>query len=432
MQSTPRLSLPLIQPGQAQKHITHNEALIRLDMMSAVSVISDSLSEPPENPADGDSYCVGNAPTGAWAGLVGQIVMWIGTQWNHLPSPEGLLMFVHDIGVWMIRTDVGWEGLNPDAAADLTAQSLFVNTTADPQNRVSVKTRSMLLSHDDVTPDGGDVRLSLNKAGMNDTASFLLANAYQSRAEIGLVGNDDLSIRVSADGQMFLPAITVSAATGQVSLPQGLSGPVTLSGEPVGSLPAYDELYLDPTGGNDANDGLSAVSAVKTVQGLASRFRIGRWLRIFLLGDINWDHYVQISYPVHKMTFAGVTAAGAYTKRKIIVQDATNVAGYPGCLAFECHGNIEFVSVDIELASASVYPFLLFNGTTGFMATENMVISRTGSGAGHVLGIGRCFVPNFHTNLTVEASAAGYVAYDVPAGGDPNARPNFISNVTSM
>lgn len=432
METTPRLSLPLIQPGQALKHITHNEALIRLDMMSAVSVLSDSLSEPPVTVTDGDSYRVAVAGTGAWSGLDGQIVMWIGTQWNNLPSPEGLLAFVRDSGIWTIRTDTGWEALNRDAATDFTAQSLSVNTTADPHNRVSMKTRSMLVSHDDVTPEGGDVRLSLNKQSESDTASLLLTNGYQSCAEIGLVGTDDLSIRVSADGQTFLPALTISSTTGAVSLPQGLAGPVALSGQPVGSLSAYDELYLDPVGGDDANDGRSAATAVRTIAGLTARFRIGRWLRVFLLGDIDWDQYVPISYPLHKMTFAGVTSAGTYTKRKIIIQNATNVPGYPGCLAFECHGNIEFVSVDIELASASVYPFLLFNGTTGFVTTENMVMTRTGSGAGHILGTGRCFVPNFHTNLTVDASAAGYVAYDVPAGGDPNARPNFISNITSM
>ena len=40
MQTTPQFNLPLIQSGQAQKHITMNEALTRLDALAQLRLIS--------------------------------------------------------------------------------------------------------------------------------------------------------------------------------------------------------------------------------------------------------------------------------------------------------------------------------------------------------------------------------------------------------
>ena len=41
-QTSPVLSLPYIQPAQAQKHVTHNEALRILDAITQLSVIDTS------------------------------------------------------------------------------------------------------------------------------------------------------------------------------------------------------------------------------------------------------------------------------------------------------------------------------------------------------------------------------------------------------
>ena len=44
------LSLPYLQPAQAQKHVTHNEALQLLDVLVQMAVIARSLSLPPTSP----------------------------------------------------------------------------------------------------------------------------------------------------------------------------------------------------------------------------------------------------------------------------------------------------------------------------------------------------------------------------------------------
>ena len=50
------LSLPLILPAQAQKHVTHNEALLKLDLMVQLAVINRTLTVPPPLPTIGDRH----------------------------------------------------------------------------------------------------------------------------------------------------------------------------------------------------------------------------------------------------------------------------------------------------------------------------------------------------------------------------------------
>ena len=58
MATTPSLGLPLVEGGQAQKHVTVNEAFTRLDALAQLSVISRTISAPPVGPAEGDQYIV--------------------------------------------------------------------------------------------------------------------------------------------------------------------------------------------------------------------------------------------------------------------------------------------------------------------------------------------------------------------------------------
>ena len=54
MSESALLSLPLIEAGQAQKHVTHNEALLLLDAALHLAVASRSVATPPGAPAAGD------------------------------------------------------------------------------------------------------------------------------------------------------------------------------------------------------------------------------------------------------------------------------------------------------------------------------------------------------------------------------------------
>ena len=58
MDQTPNLKLPYILPSQAQKHVTHYEALRLLDAVVHLSIKSQTGTDAPETPASGDRYLV--------------------------------------------------------------------------------------------------------------------------------------------------------------------------------------------------------------------------------------------------------------------------------------------------------------------------------------------------------------------------------------
>ncbi len=91
--TTPNLGLPFILQGQAQKEVTHNEALIRLDALVHGSVRSRTLTTPPGSPANGERWIVPSGATGAWAGQTGRIAHWNVNAWVfYVPMSAGATM----------------------------------------------------------------------------------------------------------------------------------------------------------------------------------------------------------------------------------------------------------------------------------------------------------------------------------------------------
>jgi hypothetical protein len=217
MSSTPRLGLPLIEAGQAQKHVTHNEALARLDALVQASVASRRLAGPPSDPADGTAWIVAASPTGAWSGEAGSIAARIDGAWTFLTPRAGWVVWVADEAGSVIFTGSRWATTGELITSLAGLVGLGVGTTADGTNRLAVKSDAVLLSHDDVTPGSGDVRIVVNKAAAARTVSFLFQDAYSGRAEIGLSGDDDLHVKVSADGSSWTEAVSIARATGGVS-----------------------------------------------------------------------------------------------------------------------------------------------------------------------------------------------------------------------
>lgn len=91
--STPRLALPLLEPGQAQKEMTHNEALTRLDVATQASVLAEAAA-PPAAPSLGQCWLVGNAPQGAWAGQVAAVAAWTDGGWRFVAPREGMRVWI--------------------------------------------------------------------------------------------------------------------------------------------------------------------------------------------------------------------------------------------------------------------------------------------------------------------------------------------------
>ena len=97
--TTARLALPLLRAGQAQKEMTHNEALARLDLAVQARVETMGLDVPPADPAAGACWIVGPAPTGAWAGNADALAGWTADGWRFLAAAEGMSVWVADQAV---------------------------------------------------------------------------------------------------------------------------------------------------------------------------------------------------------------------------------------------------------------------------------------------------------------------------------------------
>lgn len=108
MADTARLKLPLIAAAQAQKHVTHNEALVALDTLVQIAVLDKDLAAPPGTPSEGDCYIVAASPTGAWTGWAGRIARYQDGQWrSFLPGP-GWLAWVADETQLYVRGASAW------------------------------------------------------------------------------------------------------------------------------------------------------------------------------------------------------------------------------------------------------------------------------------------------------------------------------------
>ncbi len=216
MDNTPNLKLPYIAPAQAQKHVTHNEAIRALDAIVQLSVLDKDVATPPASPAEGDRYIVAPGASGAWAGATHSVAAWQDGAWALYVPLAGWLawladearLYAFDGTQWVVA---GGESIDP-------APLVGVNTTADATNRLAVKSDAILLSHDDVTPGTGDVQAKLNKATAGGTASMLFQSNWSGRAEMGLTGDDNWHIKVSANGSTWREAMIIDAATGNIGI----------------------------------------------------------------------------------------------------------------------------------------------------------------------------------------------------------------------
>lgn len=92
---TPNLNLPYIAAAQAQKHVTHNEAIRALDAIVQIGVVTRNLTAPP-SAADGDRYIIAAGATGLWSGYEGEIAAYQDGAWMFYPPRVGWLAWIAD------------------------------------------------------------------------------------------------------------------------------------------------------------------------------------------------------------------------------------------------------------------------------------------------------------------------------------------------
>lgn len=280
MSETARLGLPLIEPAQAQKHITHNEALARLDALVGLSAKSRTLAVPPPAPVEADMWLVAAGASGAWSGKDGQIALWEAGGWVFLVPRLGLHMLVEDSGETLVLTAAGWRTHAGDSPV---FARLGIGATPDATNRLSVRSPAALFAAVDAGSGGsGDARLIISKEASTNTGSLLFQTNWSGRAEIGNLGSDDFGFKVSAAGVSWITALSLGRSTGYVNAPTRLR---------VGSAsaPAYT---LDVTGdlnysGNLRKAGAILGTATASVDGFMSAAQAGKLAGIEVAAEVN-------------------------------------------------------------------------------------------------------------------------------------------------
>lgn len=233
--SSANLNLPYIQPAQAQKHVTHNEAIEVLDVVVQLFVQSFDATVPPVGATDGQAYALGATVTGDWVGQAGQVALFLNGGWDFVSPKEGWIAAGPNADLRQYSGGA-WVDLRSAAAvSDLPA--LGIGAAADGFNVLTVTGDASLFNN-----AGGSHQIKLNKAAAGDTASFLYQSNWSGRAEMGLAGNDDFAVKVSADGASWTTALTVEGASGAVTLADALT--LTPSAEPAG---VAGRIYFDST-----------------------------------------------------------------------------------------------------------------------------------------------------------------------------------------
>ena len=103
-----RHGLPFLAAGQAQKELTHNEALALIDAGLNAATEAAGTNTPPAAPTAGQCWIVGDAPTGAWEGRAEALACWTESGWRFLPPVEGLRVWLKDQQLWAVREASAW------------------------------------------------------------------------------------------------------------------------------------------------------------------------------------------------------------------------------------------------------------------------------------------------------------------------------------
>lgn len=217
MSSTANLGLPLLQPSQAQKHVTVNEAIARLDGLCQTKLVSITTTTPPVTAADGAIYGVPAGATDAWAGRDGDVAIFSNGGWVFLTPGGGWRAYVADAEAYALHDGTEWRlnavSVSAGGAASLIEVMEFdhvIGAGASSDTVAVIPSHSILLGITarvigEITGTLSDWRLGVaggdNRYGSGlglGTGSFVLGLSGQPLAYYA-----DTPLLLSADGGDF-------------------------------------------------------------------------------------------------------------------------------------------------------------------------------------------------------------------------------------
>jgi hypothetical protein len=205
------LGLPYLLAAQAQKHVTHNEALRLLDAMVQLSVLDRTRTTPPASPADGDRHLVASAATGLWAGWDLNVAFWVDGVWLRLVPRKGWLVWIAAEQVFLVWNGSAWD---PVGVPQNVSDAIFsLVNDADP-------TKKALFSLSGITT--------------GTTRTFTLPNTSSELAILAgtqtFTGNKTFSGTLTASGTVTVSAASASIGTATTTATYGMGTGATTTG----------------------------------------------------------------------------------------------------------------------------------------------------------------------------------------------------------
>lgn len=223
-ETSPRLLLPWLQAAQAQKHVTHNEALRRLDGLVNLTVEDRSHSAPPANAAEGAAYLVAGGASGLWAGWSGDVALWADGAWMRLPPRPGWRLWVLAEDVMLVRLAAGWVTL--DAAMGLLVRGASTNLA---EGALGSTTRAAVIEASVSGLSGSSVTTALT------IPTGALVIGVSARVTTAIIGATDFALGTAAEpsafGAGFGPGLGALAELPIVPRAFALAMPVRVSAE---------------------------------------------------------------------------------------------------------------------------------------------------------------------------------------------------------
>ncbi|MEM6676983.1 MAG: DUF2793 domain-containing protein [Pseudomonadota bacterium] len=216
MAETFRIGLPLLEAAQAQKHVTVNDGLVRLDAIAGGAVTSLGANTPPGSPTDGEAHIVGTAPTGDWASQSNAVAIRSNGGWIFLAPWIGLTLTDAANGARVVYDGASWiTGHVAGSAARAATQMRVVETELTIGSGATADTAPIIAANDVVIgvtarvldPITGPTTWRLGVAGADDRYGSGLGIAAGSYA-LGVSSSPqayytDTPLRLTGEGGAF-------------------------------------------------------------------------------------------------------------------------------------------------------------------------------------------------------------------------------------
>ena len=211
MDNTHHLQMPFIMAAQAQKHVTHNEALTALDALVQLAVDEVDVDTPPADPSEGTRMIVGSQPEDAFANHATEIAAFQDGAWNFYSPRDGWLVWSKIDSSLLVFEDGTWVNFGQ---SDGVFDRLAVNTGLDENHMLALSGSSSMFSH-----EGSGHRLIINRASPTDIASLLFQTAFEGQFEAGLFDQNSFRLKGSMDGSDFSDLLIADAENNQLFFP---------------------------------------------------------------------------------------------------------------------------------------------------------------------------------------------------------------------